>query len=204
METPQEMLDRVRLMGRLDTDWDLSDNDTAAIRYVLGEAAKYREVAAERDQLRAEVERLREIGPRCEVGHHELMSCGRGHEVALYRLKDGCFACKLTARAEAAENTVIRLTLKAESAELERDEAIQLLVGTQRDVVTLRGMVESNAAALDEASQLIRAVASILNPHDPYDPAKLLGWARDTVDRAREADVALANAQELKNKLNCL
>jgi len=59
METPEDMLSRVRLMGRPDTDWDLSDNDTAALRYVLGEAAKYREVTSERDQLRAEVERLR-------------------------------------------------------------------------------------------------------------------------------------------------
>ena len=109
-----------------------------------------RELEGERDQIRAEVDRLREIGPRCEVGPHELMSCGRGHEVALYRLKDGCLACKLTARAE--------------SAERERDEA----------------------------SQLLRDLAEILNPHDPYDAAKLLGWARDTVERSREADEALA------------
>jgi hypothetical protein len=55
METPEDMLSRVRLMGRPDTDWDLSDNETAAIRYLLGEAAKYRESAAERDQLRAQL-----------------------------------------------------------------------------------------------------------------------------------------------------
>ena len=53
----------------------------------------------------------------------------------------------------------------------------------------------------DEASQLLRAVAAILNPHDPYDPSKLLGWARDTVERAREADEALAHAADLRGEL---
>ena len=45
----------------------------------------------------------------------------------------------------------------------------------------------------DEAQQLLRDLAEILNPHDPYDQAKLLGWARDTVERAREADEAQAS-----------
>ena len=53
----------------------------------------------------------------------------------------------------------------------------------------------------DEASQLLRAVAAIINPHDPYDQSKVLGWARDTVERAREADVALAHAAELRGAL---
>ena len=40
----------------------------------------------------------------------------------------------------------------------------------------------------DESSQLLRELAEILNPHDHYDHSKVLGWARDTVERAREAD----------------
>lgn len=42
-ESSAEMFDRVRLMARIDTDWDLSDNDTAALRHVLA-AAEAREV----------------------------------------------------------------------------------------------------------------------------------------------------------------
>ena len=43
-ESSVEMFDRVRLMARPDTDWDLSDNDTAALRHVLA-AAEAREAA---------------------------------------------------------------------------------------------------------------------------------------------------------------
>lgn len=59
MEDQRNMLSRVRLMAEGNPAWDLSDNDIEALKYVLGEAAKYRESTAERDQLRAEVERLR-------------------------------------------------------------------------------------------------------------------------------------------------
>lgn len=57
-------------------------------------------VQAERDQLRAEVDRLRKIGPRVEVGPGELMRCPNGH---LYLLLENCPACAATVRAEAAE-----------------------------------------------------------------------------------------------------
>jgi len=41
-ENSAEMFNRVRLMARIDTDWDLSDKDTAALRHVLA-AAEARE-----------------------------------------------------------------------------------------------------------------------------------------------------------------
>lgn len=55
MESENEMLSRVRLMAAGDHTWDLSDNDCTALKYVLGQAACYRECSAERDRLRAEV-----------------------------------------------------------------------------------------------------------------------------------------------------
>ena len=69
----------------------------------------------------------------------------------------------------------------------------------QRDNATARA--EAAERERDEASQLLRELAEILNPHDHYDQAKLLGWARDTVERAREADVAQAHAQDLSRAM---
>ena len=69
----------------------------------------------------------------------------------------------------------------------------------QRDNATARA--EAAERERDEASQLLRELAEILNPHDPYDPSKLLGWARDTVERAREADEAQAHASDLRGAL---
>src|SRR6202049_5299671 len=36
-ETPDEMLDRIRLMADGDAQWDLSSNDQDALRYAVGE-----------------------------------------------------------------------------------------------------------------------------------------------------------------------
>ena len=40
IENSKEMFDRVRLMARTDTDWDLSDNDTRALKHVLAAASQ--------------------------------------------------------------------------------------------------------------------------------------------------------------------
>ncbi len=53
----------------------------------------------------------------------------------------------------------------------------------------------------DEARQLLRDIAAILNPHETYDATKILGWARDTVEQAREADEAQAHAADLRGAL---
>ena len=72
----------------------------------------------------------------------------------------------------------------------------------QRDAATARA--EAAERERDEASQLLRELAEILNPHDPYDRSKVLGWARDTTERAREADVALARVVDLMAALEDL
>lgn len=57
-ENSAEMFDRVRLMARIDTDWDLSDKDTAALRHVLAAAEAHKAIPG--DSLSTTVEKLRE------------------------------------------------------------------------------------------------------------------------------------------------
>ena len=52
-ENSAEMFDRVRLMARIDTDWDLSDNDTAALRHVLAATAAHAQAKRHRRRSRA-------------------------------------------------------------------------------------------------------------------------------------------------------
>ena len=85
-------------------------------RQCLTNADKCR-YCAERDQLRAEVERLRAVGPRADVGPNELMRCTCGH---LYRLAQGCVACLATARAEAAQAHAADLRGALEAGRAER------------------------------------------------------------------------------------
>ena len=75
--------------------------------------------------------------------------------------------------------------------EEERDEARQAAVDLAKKV-GIEKVLAAETARADEASQLLRELAEILNPHESYDASKITGWARDTVERAREADVALA------------
>lgn len=51
MESEFDMLSRLRLMAEGNPKWDLSENDCAAIKYVLGQAALYREVMDERSTM---------------------------------------------------------------------------------------------------------------------------------------------------------
>ena len=98
---------------------------------------------------------------------------------------------------EKLHEATIRLldaTVRAEAAESDAAkcrEEYKSLYAQVSDVMRERG----------EAQQLLRELAEILNPHDHYDQAKLLGWARDTVERAREADVAQAHAQDLSRAM---
>ena len=139
----------------------------------------------ERDQLRAEVERLRgDIGAAKK--REESLQCAIGvHSRNLLEHSEALTA--VNARVEVAEKNLA--DCRSGSAELAR------WVENER---LLRFAAERER---DEASQLLRDLAEILNPHDHYDPSKLLGWARDTVERAREADVALAHAADLRGAL---
>ena len=96
----------------------------------------HRELEAERDQLRAEVERLKE----------RVFSLGDDLSWAQ------AAPLLLTARAEAAES-------------------------------------------------FLHDLATILNPHESYDSTKITGWARDTVERAAEADQAERTAAGLRRAL---
>ena len=101
---------------------------------------------------------------------------------------------------EKLHEATIRLldaTVRAEAAESDAAkcrEEYKSLYAQVSDVMRERG----------EAQQLLRELAEILNPHDPYDPSKLPGWARDTVERAREAEVALAHAADLRRELSVI
>lgn len=65
-ESSAEMFDRVRLMARVDTDWDLSDNDTAALRHVLAEAeAREASVPTAAEVIEAAEATLTAIAARC-------------------------------------------------------------------------------------------------------------------------------------------
>ena len=121
-----------------------------------------------------------------------------------------CDVTNLTARAEAAEADAAKcrdeyksLYAQVSAVMRERDDARQAAIDLAKKV-GIEKVLAAETARADEASQLLRAVSAIINPHDPYDPAKLLGWARDTVERAREADVALAHADDLRGALDTL
>lgn len=57
-------------------------------------------------------------------------------------------------------------------------------------------------AQRDTATALLRELAAILNPHEAYDATKIAGWARDTVERAREADVSQVRAEAAEKELD--
>ena len=143
-----------------------------------------RKITAERDQLRAENERLRFAAADRE-----------------------CDVTNLTARAEAAEADAAKcrdeyksLYAQVSAVLRERDEARKAAVDLAKKV-GIEKVLAAETARADEASQLLRELAKLLNPHDPYDPSKLLGWARDTVERAREADEAQTQVADLRGAL---
>jgi len=54
--------------------------------------------------------------------------------------------------------------------------------------VFLEQIITAATARAEAAESRLRDLAIILNPHEPYDATKITGWARDTVERAEEAD----------------
>ena len=84
--TDQQVADAVRMLMR-----DQIDHEAVCTM------ARDRIVA-----LSAQVTELQKLGPRAEAGPSEVMTCAKGHAPALYRLEDGCFACRLTAERDAA------------------------------------------------------------------------------------------------------
>jgi hypothetical protein len=114
----------------------------------------------------------------------------------------------LTARAESAEGRADGLyralcdTVKA-SGGIAREGLSDtfLILGVPAEMAARKKAQEAAERERDDARQLLHDLAAIFNPHDHYDPTKLPGWARDTVDRAREADEAQAHAADLRGAL---
>ena len=167
----------------------LRDGD-ALLEYV-------RMVEGERDQFRAENERLREevAGVRKVLRSRHCPPLN-GETVA--EAVNTAF-CNAESHMNGLRQQRDNATARAEAAERERDEARKEAARWRETADNYAGhcdaackQLEATETQRDEASQLLHAVSAILNPHDPYDPSKLLGWARDTVERAREADVAQA------------
>lgn len=82
---------------------------------------------------------------------------------------------------------------------LERAEAVERQLG--RHLREFEEQLKSATARAEAAEALLRGLAAIINPHEPYDATKIAGWARDTVERAREADGAEAHVADLRAAL---
>ena len=142
-------------------------------------------LAAERDKLRAEVERLRgEVAAICRIT--------KGNAADLTKPVDTVaeYVTEMRGRANAA-------TARAEAAEADAAKC-------REEYKSLYTQVSAVLRDRDEARQLLRELAEIINPHDQYDSSKLLGWARDMTERAREADEAQAREEDLMAALEDL
>ena len=95
------------------------------------------------------------------------------------------------------ECDVTNLTARAEAAEADAAKC-------REEYKSLYTQVSAVLRDRDEARQLLRELAEIINPHDQYDSSKLLGWARDMTERAREADEAQTHADDLRGALDTL
>jgi len=117
--------------------------------------------------------------------------------------------------AHSMANTTVDATARAEAAEgraagLYRAlcDAVRASGGVANDGISdtflILGVPAEMAArkkAQEAAEALLRDLATILNPHESYDATKIAGWARDTVERAGEADRAEHTAAGLRRAL---
>ena len=125
-ESSDEMLDRVRLMADGDPKWDLSDNDVAALKYVLGQAALYHETAKERDDaIATAAEKILESNARSAIA----VNCAK----AMAMFVDG----------KINEDTCVEIINSAETHMLEACKWIE-----DRDAAVMEELGKANKKAL--------------------------------------------------------
>lgn len=108
-----------------------------------------------------------------------------------------------------AENARLQAELAAARGEwaevvkdhLDGDAAIKESLRRNTDGNLNGGIYATIANALDDATALLRELGQIINPHESYDATNIADWARDMVEMASEANVAIAHAAELREKL---